>query len=100
MDNLTALQDQQAFLSKVMKTIQFEWNELCGHLQQAEWPQAREKAHQLRGIFYLLEADALLISLQHIENVNLPLIAQTDFREQLQQQIDLFCGEIGQYVDR
>ena len=87
-DTLTLLQDQKPFLSKVVQTLQTEWADLDDHLQQAQWSQAKEKAHQLKGIFYLLDGSELLLMLQHIEDKNLPLISEPEFRQQLQQQID------------
>lgn len=91
---LTVLQGQQAFLAKVAQTLKSDWNELDDHLRQARWSQAKDKAHQLKGIFSLLDADSLLESLQHIEDVDLPLISEDEFRQELQQQIDAFCARI------
>ena len=96
---LTALQGQQAFLVKVVQTLQSDWHVLDDHLQQARWSQAKDKAHQLKGIFSLLDAGPLLDSLQYIEDVELPLISEGEFRQDLQQQVDAFCAKIEQYID-
>lgn len=96
---LKVLTAEPAFLTKVVQNLQSEWSELDGHLQQARWPQAQQKAHQLKGICCLLEADVLLESLQHIEEQNLPLISEPAFRQQLQQQITTFCATIKQYIE-
>lgn len=95
---LTAFRDEPAFLTKVVQNLQSEWHELDAHLQQADWPQAQQKAHQLKGICSLLEARALLDGLQHIEENNLPLIVEPTFRRQLQQQVTAFCATINQYI--
>ena len=68
------------------------------HLQQEQWSQAGEKAHQLRGIFYLLEAGDLLENLLQIEKMNLALITAPEFRTQLQQQVDAFCAKVEQHI--
>lgn len=95
-NTFTALRGQQAFLIKVAQTLQSDWNELDDHLRHARWSLAKEKAHQLKGIFSLLDAAMLLKSLQNIEDVDLPLIAEDAFRKDLQQQIEAFCLKIKQ----
>lgn len=89
---------QKAFLAKMLPVLHNDCETLDSHLQQARWPEAQSKAHQLKSLFYLLEAGALLESLQHIEDNKLPLISTAEFRQQLQQQINRFCIEIEQHI--
>ena len=97
-DTLSELLNHKEFLSRVVQALQSEWVELDDHLQQARWSQAKNKAHQLKGVFYLLEAGSLLDSLHHIEDKNLPLISESEFRLQLQQQIELICMKIKRII--
>ncbi|MGB0845441.1 MAG: hypothetical protein ACPGSM_01905 [Thiolinea sp.] len=87
-DILTELLEQKPFLSKVLQTLPRDGKELEGYLQYSQWTKAKNKAHQLKGIFYLLDSPELLYSLQQIERFNITLISTAEFRQQFSQQIN------------